>query len=125
MESNDNLPEPTREPLTPQALYDIYRDVVPVARDSLTLAEPFASEPAYQAALALWKCILHPGKSNHTRMMALKEYHDRILGKVFSASEGSKPLGGNLDLSLLSDDELATLTLLLKKAEKKDPGDGS
>jgi hypothetical protein len=70
-------------------------------------------------------CGSAPGGKQHTRLQAVKEFNERIYGKIFAAKEGEQSLGSNLDLSLLSDDELATFMGLLQKAQKEEAKDGS
>jgi hypothetical protein len=88
--------------------------VLPWVKAAKPLEEPFSAEPEFQAAYALWEIILRPGRNVNARLSALREYYDRTRGRP---GQGDDDDGTEeLDLSLLSPEEVEQLLYLMQKA---------
>jgi len=95
-------------------LYEISCQVLPWAESCQPLPEPYNADPDYQAMKALWRVILGGGKNENARLAAVKEYWDRVRGKVGVDGE-EQAIGDEYDLSKLTGDELKTFLALISK----------
>jgi hypothetical protein len=95
-------------------LYEISCQVLPWAESCQPLPEPFNADPDYQAMKALWRVILGGGKNENARLAAVKEYWDRVRGKVGAEGENQQT-DEEYDLSKLDSDELKTFLALIAK----------
>lgn len=103
--------------MTPAEARALYEQVLDHVVAYQPLGEPLCYDPDAQAAFALMQLIVHGGLGKPHRLQAIKEYNERVWGKV--KDQGTGPLDSEqLDLSKLDEDELATLIALLKKAER-------
>lgn len=102
-----------------KSLEEISREVMSYAVNNTGLPEPWCHDPDYQAALALWKCIVIPGQNKNARLTALKEYYDRVHGKAGTGLEAGEGME-EVDLGRLTPDESRELIRLLAKAKGKE-----
>ena len=94
--------------------------LAPYVIDYAPMPMEYACDPSAVSVYVLLKQIMHGGLGKQSTIAAIKEYNERLWGKSKSKLDVTMLKNESLDLTVLTEVELETLTRLLEKAQRKE-----